>query len=196
NTPLYRLHGNMPQTDRQRVYTEFCAASQGVLVCTDVAARGLHLPGVDQIVQYDAPCDIRDYAHRVGRTARLGKEGDALLFLLPSEMAYVDVLKGQGMQTILVAMEDILGRLCGSGRRNDFEQAATQLQLQFERWVLHQTEAARLAREAFTAHVRAYATHAASEKHIFHVKFLHLGHLAKSFGLREAPGQVSTSQKK
>lgn len=53
-----------------------------------------------------------------------------------------------------------------------------------------------MAREAFTAHVRAYATHAASEKHIFHVKFLHLGHLAKSFGLREAPNQVSASQKK
>ncbi|KAI8049712.1 P-loop containing nucleoside triphosphate hydrolase protein [Syncephalis plumigaleata] len=196
NIPLYKLHGNMPQNDRSRVYTEFCAASKGVLVCTDVAARGLHLPQVDQIVQYDVPCDIRDYAHRVGRTARLGKEGDALLFLLPSEMAYVDILKGQGMQTILVAMEDILGRLTSSNRRSDYEQVATHLQLQFERWVLSQAEAARLAREAFTAHVRAYATHAASEKHIFHVKFLHLGHLAKSFGLREAPNQVSASQKK
>jgi ATP-dependent RNA helicase DDX31/DBP7 len=53
-----------------------------------------------------------------------------------------------------------------------------------------------MAREAFTAHVRAYATHTASEKHIFHVRFLHLGHLAKSFALREAPGEVTTSQKK
>ncbi|KAI9595909.1 P-loop containing nucleoside triphosphate hydrolase protein [Syncephalis fuscata] len=199
NIPLFKLHGNMVQADRSRVYSEFCAATQGVLICTDVAARGLHLPDVDQIVQYDAPCDIRDYAHRVGRTARLGRGGDALLFLLPSEMAYIDVLKGQGMQTILIAMEDILGRLTGSnsgGRRGDFELAATNLQLQFERWITNQPEAARLAREAFTAHVRAYATHAASEKHIFHIKFLHLGHLAKSFGLREAPGEVSSTQKK
>jgi ATP-dependent RNA helicase DDX31/DBP7 len=141
NIPLYKLHGNMPQNDRSRVYTEFCAASQGVLVCTDVAARGLHLPQVDQIIQYDVPCDIRDYVHRVGRTARLGKEGDALLFLLPSEMAYIDILKGQGMQTILVAMEDILSRLTNSNRRSDYEQMATQLQLQFERWVLSQNEA-------------------------------------------------------
>jgi ATP-dependent RNA helicase DDX31/DBP7 len=192
--PLFKLHGNMDQADRARVYKDFCNASRGLLVCTDVAARGLHLPDVDQIIQYDAPCDLRDYVHRVGRTARLGRTGDALLFLLPSEMAYVDVLRGQGMQPILIAMEDILNRL--SSKRSEVQHLATQLQLQFERWTMARPEAATLARQAFIAHVRAYATHSAAEKHIFHVRFLHLGHLAKSFGLREAPSQVSAAQKK
>lgn len=54
---VYRLHGNVPQKVRQEVYREFCAASAGVLLCTDVAARGLDLPRVDWIIQYDPPCE-------------------------------------------------------------------------------------------------------------------------------------------
>jgi hypothetical protein len=55
-------------------------------------------------------------------------------------MTYADVLRAQGMQPVMVAMEDILGRLCGSGRRDDFELAATRLQLQFERWTMSNPE--------------------------------------------------------
>jgi superfamily II DNA/RNA helicase len=85
NCPIYRLHGNVPQRVRQEVYREFCAAEKGVLFCTDVAARGLDLPAVHWILQYDPPCDTTDYVHRAGRTARRGLGGSALMFLLPSE---------------------------------------------------------------------------------------------------------------
>jgi superfamily II DNA/RNA helicase len=54
---MYRLHGNVPQKIRQEVYRDFCVASSGVLLCTDVAARGLDLPRVDWILQYDPPCE-------------------------------------------------------------------------------------------------------------------------------------------
>ena len=54
---LYRLHGNVPQKDRQEVYRDFCRATSGILLCTDVAARGLDLPRVDWILQYDPPCE-------------------------------------------------------------------------------------------------------------------------------------------
>jgi hypothetical protein len=64
---VHRLHGNIAQPVRQAVYREFCAASRGVLFCTDVAARGLDLPSVDWILQYDPPCDTSDYVHRAGR---------------------------------------------------------------------------------------------------------------------------------
>ena len=67
---MYRLHGNVPQQVRQSVYKEFCAAKSGIMLCTDVAARGLDLPEVDWILQYDPPCETTDYVHRVGRTAR------------------------------------------------------------------------------------------------------------------------------
>lgn len=70
---LYRLHGNVPQAVRKTVYQQFCSAERGILLCTDVAARGLDLPNVDWILQYDPPCETADYVHRIGRTARKGK---------------------------------------------------------------------------------------------------------------------------
>jgi ATP-dependent RNA helicase DDX31/DBP7 len=57
------------------VYREFSAATSGILLCTDVAARGLDMPNVDWILQFDPPCDTADYIHRAGRTARKGFAG-------------------------------------------------------------------------------------------------------------------------
>jgi ATP-dependent RNA helicase DDX18/HAS1 len=68
-------------------------APTGILLCTNVAARGLHIPEVDWVVQYDAPDDPRDYIHRVGRTARAGKSGQSLLFLLENELGFLRYLK-------------------------------------------------------------------------------------------------------
>ena len=62
--PMYRLHGNVPQHARQTVYKDFCEAKSGVLLCTDVAARGLDLPEVDWILQYDPPCETTDVSCR------------------------------------------------------------------------------------------------------------------------------------
>ena len=59
----------------------------------DVAARGLDLPHVRWIVQFNTPGSARDYVHRVGRTARIGGQGHALLFLMPSEVEYSKVLE-------------------------------------------------------------------------------------------------------
>lgn len=65
-----------------------------MLLCTDVAARGLDIPAVDWIIQFDPPDDPKEYIHRVGRTAR-GKDGSgrALLFLMPEELAFLKYLK-------------------------------------------------------------------------------------------------------
>ena len=83
--PVLCIHGKQKQQRRSSVFFEFVNAKTGVLLCTDVAARGLDIPAVDWIIQYDPPDDPKEYIHRVGRTAR-GKEGAgrALLFLLPS----------------------------------------------------------------------------------------------------------------
>lgn len=64
------------------------------MLCTDVAARGLDIPEVDWIIQYDPPDDAKEYIHRVGRTARgEGKEGKALIVLSPEEKEFVEHLK-------------------------------------------------------------------------------------------------------
>lgn len=62
--------GKQKQTKRTTTFFQFCNAETGVLLCTDVAARGLDIPAVDWIVQYDPPDDPKEYIHRVGRTAR------------------------------------------------------------------------------------------------------------------------------
>jgi superfamily II DNA/RNA helicase len=83
---MYRLHGNVPQQVRKTVYQQFCEASKGILLCTDVAARGLDLPNVDWILQYDPPCETADYVHRIGRTARKGEVLDVMCRLASSDL--------------------------------------------------------------------------------------------------------------
>jgi ATP-dependent RNA helicase DDX18/HAS1 len=92
--PVLELHGNLKQQKRTNTFFEFCNAKQGTLICTDVAARGLDIPAVDWIVQFDPPDDPRDYIHRVGRTARgSGGKGKSLMFLQPSEVGFLSHLK-------------------------------------------------------------------------------------------------------
>ena len=75
------IHGGMEQNKRQRVLRGFDNAKVNVLVCTDVAARGLDIKGVSHIYNYDLPKDHRDYIHRIGRTARAGAKGIAINIL-------------------------------------------------------------------------------------------------------------------
>lgn len=92
--PVLDLHGKQKQQKRTNTFFEFCNAQQGTLICTDVAARGLDIPAVDWIVQFDPPDDPRDYIHRVGRTARgASGKGKSLLFLQPSEVGFLKHLK-------------------------------------------------------------------------------------------------------
>ena len=72
------IHGGLEQNRRSNIMKEFHAQSIGILVCTDVAARGLDIKNVSHIYNYDLPMNSADYIHRIGRTARAGKEGEAI----------------------------------------------------------------------------------------------------------------------
>src|SRR4029079_730341 len=74
------LSGDVPQAKRERLLNKFQRGEIEMLVATDVAARGLHIPAVSHVFNYDLPHDAEDYVHRIGRTARLGAEGDAISF--------------------------------------------------------------------------------------------------------------------
>jgi ATP-dependent RNA helicase DDX18/HAS1 len=93
--PVLSLHGKMKQQKRTNTFFEFCNSSHGTLICTDVAARGLDIPAVDYIIQFDPPDEPKSYIHRVGRTARgtKGKIGRSLMFLLPSEVGFLHLLR-------------------------------------------------------------------------------------------------------
>jgi ATP-dependent RNA helicase RhlB len=74
------ISGDVPQPKRLRMLKDFQEGSLPVLVATDVASRGLHVPDVSHVVNYDLPQDAEDYVHRIGRTARAGASGDAISF--------------------------------------------------------------------------------------------------------------------
>jgi len=78
--PAEVISGDVPQNKRQKVLANFQAGKLAILVTTDVGSRGLHIPGVSHVVNYDLPQDREDYVHRIGRTARAGESGDAISF--------------------------------------------------------------------------------------------------------------------
>ncbi|UNK56116.1 ATP-dependent RNA helicase RhlB [Pseudoxanthomonas daejeonensis] len=91
------LSGDVPQKKRESLLNRFQKGQLEILVATDVAARGLHIDGVSHVYNYDLPFDAEDYVHRIGRTARLGAEGDAISFAceryamgLPDIEAYIE----------------------------------------------------------------------------------------------------------
>ncbi|KAA6429418.1 MAG: DEAD-box ATP-dependent RNA helicase 17-like [Trebouxia sp. A1-2] len=184
--PLFRLHGSLEQAERTKTFLEFSRSASGVLLCTDVAARGLDFSGV--------------YVHRVGRTARMGQQGRALLFLLPSEREYVDKLKGHGVQvqqgnlmqhiTHLHKPSDGAPAQHKKGQPAEDHPAVVELQQQFMTAVNETPEVYRLAEDAFRSFTRAYAAHPSSVKDVFHVRKLHLGHVAHSFALRSNPTMI------
>ncbi len=74
------ISGDVPQNKRMRMLADFLSGSLPVLIATDVASRGLHVPDVSHVINYDLPQDAEDYVHRIGRTARAGASGDAISF--------------------------------------------------------------------------------------------------------------------
>ncbi len=88
---IVALHGKM-HSKRQKLFAEFSSCNRGVLMCTDVMARGVDFPSVDWVIQFDPPSSAKSFIHRCGRTARMGQLGHALVMLLPSEMSYVEFM--------------------------------------------------------------------------------------------------------
>jgi ATP-dependent RNA helicase DDX31/DBP7 len=219
---IFRLHGSLPTPIRLASLRGFSATPSSkskiptpmssILLCTSVASRGLDLPLVRAVVQHDLPTEdgATEYVHRVGRTARAGKGGEAWSIVAPNESEWVRWVEGKmggdvmgeksdrGKANITLegaSIESVLEKGFG-GKGSEYEARATEVQLSFERWVLRRKENAELARRAFTSYMRAYATHPSNEKHIFHNRHLHTGHLAKAFALREAPNTITDRKNK
>ena len=139
------IHGKQKQTKRTTTFFQYCNADSGILLCTDVAARGLDIPDVDWIVQFDPPDDPREYIHRVGRTARgEGGKGHALLILRPEELGFLRYLRQANVPL------------------NEFEfswSKVSDIQPQLEKLTSKNYFLNLSAKEAFKAYVRAYESH-------------------------------------
>ena len=257
-----KLHGNVPHAQRQQVLAKYAhknsssdsSSSASILLATDVAARGLNLVGVDWTVQYDPPCEVSDYVHRVGRVARAGKAGQSLLFLLPSEQNFLKVLEQKGVSEMTpmslsntlnmaatacagltkAGLKNAGGSVSANVQKKGFggnsnnsrsgEAFGWEIQRQLEDLVVEddaRTKAAhkankdlqkkrkrneprekpegellQLARSAFLSHIRAYPTKEKCIKPIFSARALHLGHVARSFALKEQPKALASSKRR
>ncbi|MGV0911328.1 DEAD/DEAH box helicase [Martelella sp. FOR1707] len=100
------IHGNKSQGQRERALKAFKTGEINVLVATDVAARGIDVPGVTHVYNYDLPEVADAYVHRIGRTARAGKEGKAIAFCTPEESALLrDIQKLTGIEITIASGE-------------------------------------------------------------------------------------------
>jgi ATP-dependent RNA helicase RhlE len=88
-----RIHGNRSQPQREKALADFKHGRIKVLVATDIAARGIDVEALPHVINFDVPVQAEDYIHRVGRTARAGKIGDALTFASPAERSKVNAIE-------------------------------------------------------------------------------------------------------
>jgi ATP-dependent RNA helicase DDX18/HAS1 len=168
--PVMDLHGDQKQNKRTATFFEFCSAETGILLCTDVAARGLDIPAVDWIVQFDPPDEPKAYIHRVGRTARAGGKGRALLFLLPQELHFLKYLRQAKVPL------------------SEFEYPFSKLanvQAQLEKLVAKNYYLHKSARDAYRSYMHAYNSHAL--KDVYDVGGLDLASVARAFGFENPP---------
>uniref|UniRef100_A0A8C5LHN5 ATP-dependent RNA helicase n=1 Tax=Jaculus jaculus TaxID=51337 RepID=A0A8C5LHN5_JACJA len=181
--PVLAIHGKQKQNKRTTTFFQFCDADSGTLLRTDLAARGLDMPEVDWIVQYDPPDDPREYIHRVGRTARgLDGRGHALLILRPEELGFLQYLKQSKVPL------------------NEFDfswSRISNIQSQLEKLIEKNYFLHKSAQEAYKSYIRTYDSH--SLKQIFDVNNLNLPQVALSFGFKVPPFvdlNVSTNEGK
>lgn len=193
NCKVFKLHGDMSQKDRTRIYFEYVKSESGILLCTDVAARGLDINEVSWILQYDPPSEPKDYLHRIGRTARLDNRGSSIIFLQAHEEDYVKLLEKYQLKLNTVSAEHILEALIPTFNRRttDVMEAANIMQAIIDQKVESDQTIHKMAVDAFVSSIRAYGSHSKDTKYLFHVKNIHQGHMAKSFGLKEKPTDIT-----
>ncbi|KAG2398689.1 DEAD-box ATP-dependent RNA helicase [Vigna angularis] len=190
--------------DRRTSFQTFKTEKSALLLSSDVSARGLDFPKVRCIIQYDSPGEATEYVHRVGRTARLGEKGESLLFLQPVEIDYLQDLEKHGVSLTEYPILKVLDSFPLYGQKNytkksvflDSHPWVLCLQKALEAFIMSKAEVDKLAKKAFCSWVRAYTAHRGELKRIFMIKKLHLGHVAKSFALKQQPSLVGQSFQK
>lgn len=169
NVKVMSIHGKMKHK-RNRIFTEFRKLESGILVCTDVMARGIDIPEVNWVLQYDPPSSATAFVHRCGRTARIGNQGNALVFLLPMEESYVNFLS-INQKCPLQEMADFK---CTVDHLPKLRSLAGSDRAMFDKGM-----------KAFVSYVQSYAKHECNL--IFRVKDLDFSTLARGFALLKMP---------
>ena len=186
------LHGHLPPATRTATLAKFSSHpstsfAPSLLLCTDVASRGLDLPDVDVVIQYDPPVDPKTFAHRCGRTARAGRKGRAVVFVLEGrEEDYVEFLNLRGIPLApypTTPTQDAAPEASTSAAGADDTPA---LLKDMRAIILTDRDLHDRAAKAFTSFLRAYSKHEAG--YIFPLGKLDLGGLGRDMGVVRLPG--------
>lgn len=172
NIPILAMHGKMKEK-RKKILDKFKELSKGLLLCTDVLARGIDIPEVDWVLQWDPPASASAFVHRVGRTARQGRQGSSLIFLLDTEEAYVQFIE-KNQRVKLEQIDDESEESFGDTLRQKIQNLQKNDRDLMEK-----------ATRAFVSHIRAYSKHECSL--LLRVKELPFGQVANSYGLLQLP---------
>lgn len=163
------IHGKM-KYKRNKIFMEFRKLQSGILVCTDVMARGIDIPEVNWVLQYDPPSNASAFVHRCGRTARIGHGGSALVFLLPMEESYVNFLA--------------INQKCPL-QEMKLQRNTADLLPKLKSMALADRAVFEKGMKAFVSYVQAYAKHECNL--IFRLKDLDFASLAQGFALLRMP---------
>ncbi|CAG5132977.1 unnamed protein product, partial [Candidula unifasciata] len=168
-TPILAIHSKM-KNKRSKIISTFREMASGILMCTDVMARGIDIPDINWVIQYDPPSSASSFVHRCGRTARIGNQGNALVMLLPTEDSYIKFIE-LNQKVPLTEMP----------KQSDASEVSTRLQT----LAINDRSVYEKGLRAFVSYIQSYAKHECNM--ILRVKDLDFGRLAQGFGLLHVP---------
>ncbi|KAG5671579.1 hypothetical protein PVAND_001772 [Polypedilum vanderplanki] len=172
-TKILAIHGKMKKK-RLKILNEFRIAEKALLLCTDVMARGIDIPEIDWVLQFDPPSNAEAFVHRSGRSGRQGREGNALIMLQSNEIAYIDFIS-KNQKVVLKLYE--------------YDESWAD-DLKYINSIIHKLQTADKSifdkgTQAFVSHIKAYSKHECYL--ILRLKDLDLGKVATSYGLLRLP---------
>ncbi|XP_044757250.1 probable ATP-dependent RNA helicase CG8611 [Coccinella septempunctata] len=188
---FFKLHGSMEQARRKTEFLGFKKADKGILLCTDVAARGIDVPEADFVIQYTGPQTDEDYIHRVGRTGRANHAGTALIFLTHDEQDYVTHLQKHKVFLKERDPTEFSSHLCNLMEEPEHEKAALSLQRRFEEAIANHKDLYKMACFAYSSWSRFYNSYPAKLRQIFNFQKVNLGHYVTSFAIKDTPSDVA-----
>lgn len=187
NTKCLALHGKM-KGGRFKVLDQFKKESRAILLCTDVLARGVDIPEMNWVIQWEPPSNAAAFVHRVGRTARQGQHGNALILIQSNEDAYVDFLeRNQNVSLTKVVQTNYTMDANLHNLAQDYRNRIHHKQIG-NRTIFDK------ANRAFVSHIQAYSKHECS--FLLRVNDLNLAKIASCYGLLKMPLMPELKQKK
>ena len=213
---IYKLHGKMKHDERKEIFKKYNLDNSGILISTDVAARGLDFPKVDWVIHYDINPDLKEYVNRMGRTARLDNFGNSLLFLMENERELLNTsfnkIKGNIKEIVCSnILLEFVQNLNNNFLKNKIDLkpmpfdnevdenekfrkkyifAILPLQRAIKDFIFSNKENMILAQRAFKSELKAYATFIKYGKNIFNIKVLNSTRLSRSFGLYKETSKI------